>query len=215
METVASENLTVAIEGRALAYSTPDGRMLQKGLNFSIRGGQLFLIRGANGSGKSTLLKVLLKEWPVDRGTLQLDFDDRSLQYIPQLENTEIHFPLTLKDVLKISIPKVDDDDVEELGLVRRSQLQSGWNTASGGERKRVLLTRALLSNPKVLVLDEPMNHLDKASRSAMIHAMGRFLKEDSRRSIIMVCHPGLSLTERELFSLVEMELLANEEEEV
>ena len=152
MDVLSGNDSYIAISGRSVGYSTPNGRQLQVGLNFSVNGGQLFLIRGANGSGKSTLLKVLLKEWPVDRGSLNLNFDFQSLQYIPQLENTEIHFPLTLNDVLKVSIPRVSEEDGESLGLVRRTQLRSGWNTASGGERKRVLLSRALLSDPRVLV---------------------------------------------------------------
>lgn len=195
------------IEAKNLSYCTPLGRSLQENLNFSVGAGQLFLIRGANGSGKSSLLRIMLGESVLDSGSLKLGFGARDLHYIPQLENTEVHFPLTLRDVLEISVPKVTDETIESLGLIAKWQLGSGWNTASGGERKRVLLTRALLSHPSVLVLDEPMNHLDRASRVAMIGAMQRFLNQEGMRSIVMVCHQGLSAQERDGFDIVDLEL--------
>lgn len=191
----------------------PGGRALQSNLNFEVKHGQLFLIRGANGSGKSTLLKVLLKEWRLDNGALHISPEPEQIHYIPQLENTEVHLPLTLKDVLRFSLPHFDPESLQPLGLLAQDQLAHGWNSASGGERKRVLLLRALLSKPQLLILDEPMNHLDKFSRAAMIRAMHDFLRDANHRCIVMVCHQGLSSEEQQKFDLTELNLEGGQEE--
>lgn len=200
---------TTFIRARALSLATPTGRVLQEGLNFDVSGGQMLLVTGSNGCGKSTLLKTLLGQWPVHKGTLQLRASDTEIAYLPQLENTEIHLPFTLNDVLNISRPaKVSWTDVEKFGLLRRETLSAAWNTASGGERKRALLTRALLRSPSVLVFDEPMNHLDAESRRAMIRFMASFLGDsEKQRAIVMVSHMGLDGDELDLFNLVPLNL--------
>lgn len=201
---------TVAVEAAGLSYSTPLGRPLQRNLNFSITSGQMLLIRGANGCGKSTLLKNLMGESSKYQGKLQCAVNKDDTQYIPQLENTEIHFPLTLRDVLEIASPKARDvSSALGFGLVQPQHLSAAWNTASGGERKRVLLTRALMRKPKLLVLDEPMNHLDSDSRQAMVRAMGNFLNDPGHglRAIVMVCHQGLKQEEEALIDFVTLDL--------
>lgn len=197
-------------EVRDLAYGTPDGRMLQQGVTFSLLPGQMLLITGSNGSGKSTLLRTLMRQLPQVKGEIRCSIPDAKVEYIPQLENTEVHFPVTLKDVLTISQGgKVAWSDINEIGLLNETQYLSAWNTASGGERKRTLLTRALLRKPELLIFDEPMNHLDGASRRAMIRKMARFLEtsDGTDRAIIMVCHQGLEAEERPLFDVVELNL--------
>lgn len=203
------EGMENVLEAKQIRYSTPDGRCLQSSLDFALLPGQLLLIRGPNGCGKSTLLKAILGEYPVDRGQIHWNVNDARISFIPQLENTEVHFPLTLRDVLEISSQKVDWSRVEDIGLVDHELLSAAWNTASGGERKRALLTRSLLNKPEVLVFDEPMNHLDATSRQAMVRVMSAFLREGKQQghAIVMVCHQGIRENERELFDLVELDL--------
>jgi ABC-type Mn2+/Zn2+ transport system ATPase subunit len=171
----------------------------------------MLLICGSNGCGKSTLLKTLLGYFPIETGEIETHYCDEKMEYIPQLENTEIHFPLTLRDVLKLANgKKAQMNSILEYGLLSEQQLTNAWNTASGGERKRTLLTRALLKAPQVLMFDEPMNHLDDSSRKAMIRVMSQFLKsasEEDPRAIVMVCHQGLEAHERPLFDVVDLNL--------
>lgn len=191
-----------------LAYGTPDGRILQEHLTFTVNPGQLLLITGGNGCGKSTLLRILLGKNAPMKGTVRMGLPFKSVAYIPQLENTEIHLPLTLRDVLGISQAKLDWAKALSFGLLNESHLHHAWNTASGGERKRTLLTRALLQNPQVLVLDEPFNHLDEKSREAMARAMVNFLAvKNVPRAIIMVSHQGLGSGEENLFDVVPVPL--------
>ena len=193
-----------------LTYATPNGRTLQADLTFELQSGQMLLITGSNGCGKSTLLKALLGQFPIAAGSIDFRAPRSRVEYIPQLENTEVHFPLTLGDVLTISRRrKLDRVSVEQFGLLKESQLGTAWNTASGGERRRTMLTRALLKNPSVLVFDEPMNHLDSESRRAMVDVMAQFLRQgpSDARAIVMVCHQGLSPEEKERFELVHLDL--------
>ncbi len=194
-----------------LAYSTPDGRPLQQGLGFRLGNRQLLLITGSNGCGKSTLLKAILGQFRIEHGTLSCAIPEKEIEYMPQLENTEIHLPLTLRDVLTISSSgKVPWGEIASFGLVKESQLDAAWNTASGGERKRTLLTRALLKRPRLLVFDEPMNHLDVESRAAMVRVIGKFLEAGAPwapRAVVMVCHQGLAPDERGLFDVLHLNL--------
>lgn len=195
---------------RELAYATPTGRLLQDRLSFDVKSGQMLLITGSNGCGKSTLLKTLLGQFEILTGTIECQVNERAIEYIPQLENTEIHFPLTLRDVLSVSQNRrVKWQDISTFGLLREEQLDSAWNTASGGERKRALLSRALLRKPRLLVFDEPMNHLDSESRRSMIKMMARFLadKGNENRGIVMVCHQGLHDEEWNLFDVLHLDL--------
>lgn len=194
-----------------LSYATPLGRPLQSGLTLSVSSGQLLLISGTNGSGKSTFLRILMKEIMPKAGTFRCSIPLEQVEYLPQLENMEVHFPLTLKEVLSISqTGPISWDAVDAIGLLDREQLNTAWNAASGGERKRALLTRTLLRGPSLLVLDEPLNHLDKSSRTAMSKVLAEFLlgaSETSPRAVVMVCHQGLENVERELFDIVNLNL--------
>ncbi|MBY0371942.1 ATP-binding cassette domain-containing protein [bacterium] len=196
------------LETYQLTYGTPTGRILQKDLTLSIYSGQLLLITGSNGCGKSTLLRTILGENTHYWGHVSINVPNSRKVYLPQLENTEIHLPLTLLDVLTISQSrKLSEESVLRFGLLKEEHLGIAWNSASGGERKRTLLTRALMQNPSMMIFDEPMNHLDRKSRAAMISVMASFLKEQPDRSIVMVCHQGLKPEERTLFDVTTLDL--------
>lgn len=196
------------VEAHRLTYSTPTGRVLQKDLNFSISAGQMLLVTGSNGCGKSSLLRTLLGETTHYWGHVCVNVESDKQVYLPQLENTEVHLPLTLLDVLRISQPEtVSREAAKQFGLLRDEHLGAAWNSASGGERKRTLLTRALLQNPSLMVFDEPMNHLDRSSRAAMVDVMAHFLTSGPDRAIVMVCHQGLKDDERSKFNIVPLDL--------
>ena len=190
------------------------GKVLIQNLSFELPSGKLLLIQGPNGSGKSTLLRTILGDQRRASGTIQFFLAPERIQYIPQLENTDIHWPLTLYDVLKVSVPgQLDRNAVLQFGLMEMHQLDLAWNTASGGERKKTLLTRALLRNPQLLVFDEPMNHLDVDSRRRIVGAMESFLygaqydAVGSPRSIILVSHVGFHADEEKRFDKVQLVL--------
>ena len=171
------------VEAKDLKYGTPEGKILAERLSFTVSPGDLWLIGGPNGSGKSTLLRILLGDRSLG-GTLAIDPRPREIAVLPQLQNNEFHLPLTLRDVLEIALKRrVTTEEADE------HHLELAWNTASGGERKRTLLTRLLMQSPRLLILDEPMNHLDNLSRKKVLGAVLRFLEGSGARAVIMVSH--------------------------
>ena len=176
-----------------LGYATPDGRVLARGLSFRLENGDCLLVGGPNGSGKSTLLRVLLGRVPATTGALSVRAARGKTGILPQLQNNDFHLPLTLRDVLEVSVgAELSEEDVLRIGLLESAQLGLAWNTASGGEKKRTLLTRLLLQSPSLLLLDEPMNHLDRDSRERVAKAVTEFLRGRGGmgpRAVVMVSH--------------------------
>ncbi len=173
-----------------LSYGTPNGRPLVKGLSLGLGGGQILAVTGPNGTGKSTLLQVLMAARAPLSGSAKVT--TTSVGYLAQLQNREFHIPMTLADVITIHCRKgLNLAEALDVGLLTRTDLELAWNTASGGERQRTLLTQILLSKPKLLILDEPTNHLDSQSRLQLLQLLERFVSDGSH-SVIIVCHEKL-----------------------
>lgn len=173
-----------------LTYGTPHGKILARDVQLKMQAGELLFITGANGAGKSTLLRVLVGQMPAVSGAFRWDVSRKEIAYLPQLQQAAFHIPMTLWDVLRISHKgSLKEGAVLRWGLLEKEQLRLAWNTASGGEKKRTLLTRALLHNPRVLILDEPLNHLDRKSREQVSQVLDDFMSMDGKRSIVLVSH--------------------------
>ncbi len=177
------------LQVRDLAYRTPDQRPLIHRLSFDLNQGELVTIAGPNGIGKSTLLRLLLREGKPAAGIIQWQVPLSRIGFLSQLHNREFHISLTLADILSFA-RKVDRQAIHELshGLLQEDLLDRAWNTASGGERQKTLLTRVFLKDPSVLILDEPMNHLDVTGRQQLRAALRHFI-EDGQHAVIMVGH--------------------------
>jgi len=182
-------------------------RTLLRGLSFSLKPGELLLVSGPNGVGKSTLLQIILGFPPAEvlSGTFNVSVRPDEIAWIPQVENPEFHLPITLRDVLEMASDKtLDEAQAIDFGLLTPAQLSRSWNQASGGERKRTLVTRALLHKPKLLLLDEPLNHLDNESRSILTESLSRYLREQGGAAIV-VSHDAFSGRELSLFRRHEL----------
>lgn len=182
------------LSAKGLSYGTPPPRtkVLARDLAFELRSGEVLHVRGPNGSGKSTLLRVLLGMQKPLSGHIDLRVPLAWTALLPQLQSLGLHLPMTLEDVLAIALPRAGlRERVLATGLLEESQLRLQWNTASGGEKKRTLLARALLREPALLLLDEPMNHLDALSRARVARALKDYIEGGPRRAIVLITHEG------------------------
>jgi len=178
---------------RNVNYSTSDGRSLGTDINIELEAGQILLITGPNGSGKSTLLEIILGMRAPDSGSVHLQVPEPAVSYLPQMQDTQTHMPFSMRDVLQVSVNTgVDDKEITSYDLLTSQHLDLGWNTASGGEKRRTLLTRTFLQKPELIVLDEPLNHLDSDSRSAMVASLAHFVSS-LKKCVIVSTHEGFA----------------------
>ena len=164
-----------------------DDRDILKNVDFSIQEKEIITLIGPNGAGKSTLIKVLLGIIKPNSGKMH-SHKHLTLAYVPQKFNPSHSLPLRVKDLLELEQcdARIKSEIIRDTGI---SNLQNAKvQQLSGGERQRVLLARALLRQPDLLVLDEPMQGLDIQSE-AELYAYVRSLPERYGCSILIVSH--------------------------
>ncbi len=164
------------------------GKSILNNINLHLAENEILTLIGPNGSGKSSLVRVILGLLKPSSGEVQLR-DNLRIGYMPQKISINNLMPLTVSRFLmlggKISQKRVLDA-LSEVGAsqVIRSQI----HTISGGEMQRVLLARALLREPQLLVLDEPVQGVDVNGQIALY----KLIQEIRNRygcSILMVSH--------------------------
>lgn len=164
-----------------------DERQILKEIDLHIYPQEIMTLVGPNGAGKSTLIKILLGIIKPTTGQIITQKKLR-LAYVPQRFNPSSSLPLRVKDLLALEpCPKdYKKEIIQDTGIAR---LQNhDVHSLSGGERQRVLLARALLRQPQLLVLDEPMQGLDIQSEEEL-YAYVRTLPSRFGCSILMVSH--------------------------
>jgi ABC-type multidrug transport system fused ATPase/permease subunit len=188
-----------AIAARDLRVELGGGPIL-RGASFGIPAGKVTALVGPSGAGKSTVIAALLGEHPGATGTLVVGDEPRDVRAgvgpCAVVHQDEVLTLGTLREDLQLGSPGATDpvllEALSRVGLAERfgSELDVavGPGTAgpSGGERQRLLLARALLSPHPILILDEPLNHLDAVSEGLVVEAL---LGERGRRTCLVVLH--------------------------
>ena len=159
-----------------------------EGISLAIEAGEIVTLLGPNGSGKSTLIKALIGALPISAGEISHSPGLR-LGYVPQKLSIDQTLPLTVRRFL--SLPKRVDDH-SALTALRRTGIeelaQRQLAALSGGQLQRALLARALLSQPQILLLDEPTQGLDQPGEAAFYRLIEE-LRRETGVAILMVSH--------------------------
>ncbi len=165
-----------------------DGRTLLDNVSFNIEPEQIVTVVGPNGAGKTTLLRVLLGLEPPTSGEI-IRRPGLKVGYMPQKLPLNALFPVTVKRFLSLRSAYNGGEVARALALTGVDGLaERSMETLSGGELQRVLLARAILHEPELLVLDEPVQGVDFMGEAALYRLI-QSLKESLRCSVLMVSH--------------------------
>ncbi|MDY0052430.1 MAG: ABC transporter ATP-binding protein [Aliarcobacter sp.] len=142
-------------------------------INLSIKDDDFLAIIGPNGGGKSTLLKLILGLLTPVTGKIDKKLKNSSIGYVPQNTNLNIDFPITALEIVLmghiVSKKRIFGYSKEDISCAMESLKKvsmekfanSKIGDLSGGQRQRIFIARALCSNPKIMLLDEPTASID------------------------------------------------------
>ncbi|MFQ5493184.1 MAG: metal ABC transporter ATP-binding protein [Candidatus Dojkabacteria bacterium] len=182
------------------------GHQILDNVEFEVPKGQLTYILGANGSGKTTLVRTLLGLQEADSGSIKLFGKTRTQElvasymgYVPQYSEVERDFPISVDEVIKLAC----DTDRCSLGVAGHLKLFDIDHLAtrkisnlSGGEFQKVLIARALVNQPEILILDEPINNLDLKSQEDLL-ANIRKINKHEKITILIISHDHHIINEK------------------
>ena len=171
-------------------------------VNLTIKDDDFLAIIGPNGGGKSTLLKLILGLLPLQSGKIEKNIKNSQIGYVPQNTNLNIDFPITALEVVLMghvsSKKRIFGYSKDEISCALESLNQVGMKDyankkigdLSGGQRQRVFIARALCSNPKIMLLDEPTASIDVQGQQEIYE----LLKELNKSICIVVVSHDLSI---------------------
>jgi zinc transport system ATP-binding protein len=175
------------ISARGLTFKR-DRRAILQGIDLDLAPGEIVTLIGPNGAGKTTLVRVLLGlEKPSDGDIRRAD--DLVIGYVPQRFDLDRAIPMTVERFLSLGRRRDRASQLTALTEVGAPDLADRQFTElSGGELQRVLIARALLRNPTLLVLDEPVRGVDYAGEAELYALISR-IRSERGIGVLLVSH--------------------------
>jgi ABC-type branched-subunit amino acid transport system ATPase component len=174
--------------------------LVVRDVSFEVKAGEIFTLLGKNGMGKTTLLKTLMGFLPLQSGRVDVFGEDvgglpphlvarRTIAYTPQEQ--ALFQDLTVEQNLRLGMPAkaIFDDELQRIGHffpVLAARLNQRAGTLSGGEQKMLLVARALMSRPRLMLIDEISEGLQPSVIERLAEVL-RAERDDSGVSILLV----------------------------
>jgi ABC-type Mn2+/Zn2+ transport system ATPase subunit len=162
-----------------------------RGVELDVYPGSLIGVAGPNGSGKTTLFRAMLGLLPILSGSLVRHCALSNFGYVPQSASLDPQFPLSAAQVVEMGaygrvrfyqlLPKSEKRRLREvLEQVGLPQLAGrSFFSLSGGQKQRMLIARALMTNPRIMILDEPLSGVDEESRRSIASLLMKLTREN------------------------------------
>jgi len=164
------------------------GKWLVRGVSLDVRRGEIVTLIGPNGSGKSTTAKMVLGVINPSEGSAQCRRDIR-VSYVPQKLAVDWTMPLTVKRFMALSHAANENEVQRALSSTGIEHLKNAQvRNLSGGEFQRVLLARAVVNKPELLVLDEPVQGVDFNGEIALYRLIEE-IRGELNCGIILISH--------------------------
>lgn len=168
-------------------------------INFKIEAGEYVCLMGENGSGKSTLIKTIVGLIKPEEGEVNIGIPLDEVAYLSQTNLKDLDFPATAKEIIMLGrqkhrkLPFYTNQDKEIYKkVIKQLKIEDIQDKRigdlSGGQKQRVLIARALVKEPKLLILDEPATGLDYNITKELYEILEKQNKEE-KTTIIMATH--------------------------
>jgi HlyB family type I secretion system ABC transporter len=215
----------ICFQNVTFRYQSESELNVLQNLNFQAKPGQMVALVGRSGSGKTTLSKLLLGLYPPTEGQILVDGHDVTSLSLGSLrqqvgvvdqdtflfggtirENISLRHPeSSLEDILEASRLAGADEFIKRLPMGYESQIGEGGGLLSGGQRQRLAIARALLGNPRLLILDEATSHLDTESERIIQQNLSQILRG---RTTLVIAHRLSTIRNADLILVLDRGVL-------
>ncbi len=205
-ENTRQQGAEILFEDLSFAYPTRSDEMVLKSINLRIQPNQMIALVGPSGAGKSSIAKLLLQLYPATSGNILFDGQDAQSidlselrSYVALVPQDIFLFGGTIRENIAYGNPKASDEQIIEAAQQANawefiSRFPDEMNTVvgergtqlSGGQRQRIAIARAILNDPRILILDEATSSLDAESEKLVQEALEKLMVG---RTSIVIAH--------------------------
>jgi HlyB family type I secretion system ABC transporter len=215
----------IRFENVTFRYHPESDRNILENLNFHIQPGQMVALVGRSGSGKTTISKLVLGLYPATDGKISIDNQEitslslhslrRQVGVVDQdtflfgstiRENISLGQPdATLSEVMTAAHLAGADEFIRQLPMGYETQIGEGGGLLSGGQRQRLAIARALLGDPRLLIMDEATSHLDTESERIIQNNLSKILRG---RTSLVIAHRLSTIRNADLILVLDRGIL-------